>query len=431
MHFAKIEEAIQKASGRVALRGWVKRKREHKEKIFILLRDETAELQCVADSSKLDKKIWDECDKATIESSVELSGSLKKDERAPYGVELTIERFKIVGLAEKFPIQKDFSTSFLMDVRHLWLRSARMRDALKVRATVFEAFREFMKKELNAIEVQGPMFVSGMVEGGSTLFEVPYFGKKVYLTQSSQFYLEALIFSLGNVFTIAPSFRAEKSKTTRHLTEFWHAEAEFPWIGLDELLDIEENMIKYMVRKVLEENEKQLIALGRDPKTLEPSVYKKYERLRYEDVLKIAQKKFPHLKSGSDLGEKEEREITRNKKTPVIVTHYPRSLKPFYHRPDPKDPRYVLCADVLAPEGYGEIIGSGERTWLTEELLRQMKEDGLDPAPYRWYIDLRRYGSVPHAGFGLGLDRFTAWVIKAPHIRDAIPFPRTINRYYP
>ena len=168
MHFAKIEEAIQKASGRVALHGWVKRKREHKEKIFILLRDETAELQCVADSNKLDKKIWDECDKATIESSVELSGSLKKDERAPYGVELTIERFKIVGLAEKFPIQKDFSTSFLMDVRHLWLRSARMRDALKVRATVFEAFREFMKKELNAIEVQGPMFVSGMVEGGST-----------------------------------------------------------------------------------------------------------------------------------------------------------------------------------------------------------------------------------------------------------------------
>lgn len=431
MAFEKIEDAIKKGTGKASLRGWIKRLRSHKDKIFILLRDETSEIQCVADSASLKKELWNECEKATIESSVELSGSLRKDERAPHGVELAIEDFKIVGLAERFPIHKDFSTEFLLDVRHLWLRSARMRDTLKVRDTVFSAFREFMKKELNAYEVQGAMFVSGMVEGGSTLFEVPYFGKKIYLTQSSQFYLEALIFSLGNVYTIAPSFRAEKSKTTRHLTEFWHAEAEFPWIGLNELLDIEENMLKYMVRRVLEENESQLKALGRDPSTLEPSAYHKYERMRYEDVLKIVQKKFPHLKGATDFGEKEEREITRNKKVPLLVTHYPRELKPFYHRPDPQDPKHVLCCDVLAPEGYGEIIGSGERTWRKEELIERMKEEGLNPKNYEWYIDLRRYGSVPHAGFGLGLDRFVAWVTKAQHIRDAIPFPRTLTRYYP
>ncbi|MEM4662665.1 MAG: asparagine--tRNA ligase [Candidatus Diapherotrites archaeon] len=431
MDFIKIAEAIEKIPQKAKIRGWIKRMREHKGKIFFLLRDETSELQCVADVEKISKEIWQECSRATIESSVELAGSLRKDERAPHGVELSIDDFKIIGLAEKFPIQKDFSTEFLLDVRHLWLRSAKMRDALKVRDTVFRAFREFMRKELNAYETQGAMFVSGMVEGGSTLFEVPYFGKKIYLTQSSQFYLEALMYSLGNVYTVAPSFRAEKSKTTRHLTEFWHAEGEFPWIGLKELLDIEEEMIRYMVRSVLEQNEAQLKSLGRDPATLEPSAYKKYDRMRYDDVLKIVQKAFPYVKGPTDFGEKEEREITRARKVPLLVTHYPRELKPFYHRPDPQNPKYVLCCDVLAPEGYGEIIGSGERIWDLKELLERLQEEGLDPKQYEWYVDLRRYGSVPHAGFGLGLDRFTAWVTKAQHIRDVVPFPRTLNRYYP
>ncbi|MCX8189826.1 MAG: asparagine--tRNA ligase [Candidatus Diapherotrites archaeon] len=431
MGFIKILEAIKKCPQKAKIRGWIKRMREHKGKIFFLLRDETSELQCVADSEKTNKELWQMCLNATIESSVELSGTLRRDERAPHGVELSIEDFKIIGLAEKFPIQKDFSTEFLLDVRHLWLRSAKMRDALKVRDTVFRAFREFMRKELNAYETQGAMFVSGMVEGGSTLFEVPYFGKKIYLTQSSQFYLEAVMYSLGNVYTIAPSFRAEKSKTTRHLTEFWHAEGEFPWIGLKELLDIEENMIKYMVRAVLEQNEIELKALGREPKTLEPSAYKKYDRMRYEEVLKIVQKRFPYLKGATDFGEKEEREITKERKVPLLVTHYPKELKPFYHRLDPEDNKHVLCCDVLAPEGYGEIIGSGERIWELKEMLERMKEEGLSPEQYGWYVDLRRYGSVPHAGFGLGLDRFTAWVTKAQHIRDVVPFPRTLNRYYP
>ncbi len=430
MKFSKISNAIQKGSGQVELRGWIKRKRDLKGKIFLLLRDETGEIQCVCDSAKASSELFKECSHSTIESSVELYGTLHKDNRAPHGIELEIKRFKIVGLADVFPIQKDFSTEFLLDVRHLWLRSSKMRDALKVRATVFDAFRQFMKKK-DCIEVAGPMFVTGMVEGSLTLFKVPYFGKKVFLTQSSQFYLEVLMYSLGNVYTIAPSFRAEKSKTTRHLTEFWHAEVELPWIGLDGVMDFEEELIKFITEKVIKERKKELKALGRNPKTLKPVISKKFKRMKYDEVLEIAREKFPYLKKGSDFGEKEERELTKSMDVPLFITHFPRSIKPFYHRPNPKNPDEILCNDLLAPEGYGEIIGSGERTWKVEVLLQRMKEDGIDPKPYQWYIDLRKYGSVPHSGFGLGLERLTAWYCKAKHIRDVVPFPRTINRVYP
>jgi len=430
LKFTKIERAFEKGSGTVQLRGWIKRKRDLKGKTFILLRDETAEIQCVCDSAKAGRELFLECSRSTIESSVELSGALHKDSRAPGGVELQIKKFEIVDLAEVFPIQKDLSTEFLMDVRHLWLRSAKMRDALKVRATVFGAFRDFMEKK-HCTEASGPMFVTGMVEGALTLFKVPYFGKTVYLTQSSQFYLEVLMYSLGNVYTIAPSFRAEKSKTTRHLTEFWHAEVELPWTDLEGIMDFEEEMIRFITKRVMKESKKELLALGRDPKTLKPAAEKKFKRMKYDEVLELARKKFPHLKKGSDFGEKEERELTRNFDVPLFVTNFPRSLKPFYHRPDPNNPEEILCNDLLAPEGYGEIIGGGERTWKAEVLIQRMKEDGIDPKPYQWYIDLRKYGSVPHAGFGLGLERLTAWYCKAGHIRDVVPFPRTINRTYP
>ena len=430
MALEKTEKAFAQKKGSFFTRGWVKRKRELKGKVFILLRDETAELQCVADLPAMDKKDSEAAQLVSIESSVYVKGELLPDKRAPGGVELRIKSIEIVGLAEDFPIQKDFSIEFLMNVRHLWVRSQKMRDALKVRKTVFECFREFMKKK-DCTEVQGPMFVSGMVEGAMTLFKVPYFGRKVFLTQSSQFYLEVLMYSLGNVYTIAPSFRAEKSKTTRHLTEFWHAEVEIPWIGLKEIIDFEEEMVKYIVKETVKRRKKELIALGRDPKTLKPTIEKRFKRMRYEDVLELAREKFPHIKSGDDLGEKEEREITKDLSVPLIITHYPASLKPFYHRPDPADPQHILCNDVLAPEGYGEIIGSGERTWKEEVLVKRMMEQGLDPKVYQWYVDLRKYGSVPHAGFGLGLGRLTAWITKASHIRDVVAFPRTMNRCYP
>ncbi len=430
MTLKKIEKAFSQKKGSFHTRGWIKRKRDLKGKAFLLLRDETGELQCVANLENLDKKTAAAAESSTVESSVYLNGELFPDERAPGGVELKIKALEVIGLAEDFPIRKDFSTEFLNDVRHLWVRSSKMRDALKVRETVFDSFREFMKKK-DCAEVQAPMFVGGMVEGAMTLFKVPYFGKTVYLTQSSQFYLEVLMYSLGNVYTIAPSFRAEKSKTTRHLTEFWHAEVELPWVGLKEIMDFEEEMIKFIVKETVKRREKELLALGRNPMDLKPTIEKKFRRIRYDDVLELAREKFPHIKHGADLGEKEEREITKDLKVPMIITHFPESIKPFYHRTDPDNPKYVLCNDVLAPEGYGEIIGSGERTWEKDDLVSRMKAQGLDLKPYEWYIDLRKYGSVPHAGFGLGLGRLTAWIIKAEHIRDVVPFPRTMNRYYP
>lgn len=430
MELKKIQKAFTQKKGSFYTRGWIKRKRELKKKIFIILRDESSEIQCIADLSDLDEKTVKECERATIESSVYVKGKLCTDQRAPGNVELNISSLEIVGLAEDFPIQEDYSTEYLLDVRHLWLRSSKMRDTLKVRETVFEAFREFMK-EKNCTGVQGPSFVSGMVEGAMTLFKVPYFGKKIFLTQSSQFYLEALMYSLGNVYAIGPNFRAEKSKTRRHLTEFWHAEVELPWIGLEKIIDFEEEMIKFIVKKTIEQREKELLSLGRKPASLKPTIEKKFKRMTYKKTLKKAKKKFPHLKNGSDFGEKEQRELTKKMSVPLIITHYPASLKPFYHRPDPDKPEQILCNDLLAPEGYGEIIGSGERTWKKDVLLKRMKAQNINPEPYEWYIDLRKYGSVPHAGFGLGLDRLVSWLVKAEHIREVIPFPRTINRFYP
>ncbi len=427
---SKISQILKKGKGSFKTRGWFKRKRELKNKIFFILFDETSELQCVVDRDKALKDLIKDAEKVTIQSSVELEGQLKKDERAPDGFELQIKKMHIVGLAQDFPIGKDLSTEFLMDVRHLWLRSAKMRDALKVRATVFDSFRKFMEKE-NVVETQGAMFVSGSVEGGSTLFEVPYFGKKAFLTQSSQFYLEVLMHSLGKVYTIAPSFRAEKSKTRRHLTEFWHAEVELPWAHLEDIIDFEERMIKFMVKTVVEKNSKELKALGRNTEDLMPTIEQKFHRKKYKDVVKDAMKKFSYLKHGSDLGEKEEREITKSLKKPLIITHYPDSLKPFYHRRNPDNPKEILCNDILAPEGFGEIIGSGERVWNEKKLVEQIKKDKLNPEDYQWYVDLRKFGSVPRAGFGMGLDRFTAWIVNAEHIRDVIPLPRTMNRIAP
>ncbi len=428
--FSAIGDVFARKPAEARLRGWIKRKRELKNKLFFLFRDETGELQGVVDRDTTPKELAKVAEELTVESSLEYAGKIRPDTRAPGGLELDLSSLKPVHLAEEFPINRDLSTEFLLDVRHLWVRSAAIRDALKVRQTVFEAFRDFHKKKF-CTEVQCPMFVSGAVEGGATLFEVPYFGKKVFLTQSSQFYLEVMIYSMGGVYTIAPSFRAEESKTSRHLTEFWHAEGEYPWMEFSELLDFLEEMVQYMVSEVLKNNEKELKALGRNPDDLRPSAEEKFERMRYRDVLDKARKKFSFLKFGSDLGEKEEREITRELKKPTLVTHYPASLKPFYHRPNPEDEEEVLCVDVLAPEGYGEIIGGGERCWKKEELLERMKEQAIDPKPYQWYIDLRRFGSVPHSGFGMGLDRMTSWLCKAQHIRDVIPFPRTMNRYYP
>ena len=409
------------------IRGWVYRKREHKENVFILVRDSTGIIQTVIKSNCKD---FEKALNVGIEASVIIRGIVKEEPRAPGGKEIHVKEFQIVGPSHNFPITKSASETFLLDVRHLWIRSRKMTNILKVRSKVFEAIHEFFRKR-GFYEVQCPMFITAAVEGGATLFELDYFGKtKVYLTQSSQFYLEALIFSLEKVYTVAPSFRAEKSRTRRHLTEFWHAEAEVAWAHLEDILKLEEELITHIVNKVLNECQEELKFLKRKTETLE-NVKPPFYRLTYDEAIETLQKKGFSIKWGEDLGADEERELTLEFDKPIFVTGYPEKVKAFYHKNDPKRPEVTLSADLLAPEGYGEIIGGGERIENEKELIEKIKRFGLNPKDYEWYIDLRRYGSVPHSGFGLGVDRLVMWICGLKHIREAVPFPRDIRRVYP
>ena len=427
--FTPVARVLAAGKGRFKVRGWIKRKRDQKGKIFFVFRDASGEMQVVVDEARVSKEDYGLAGKLQMESSVFFEGEARADERAPGGAELHVSSVTPVWVGKEFPIQKDLSEDFLLDVRHLWLRSGKMGAALRVRAGVHQAFRDFMAAK-GYREIHNPSFVSGAVEGGSTLFEVPYFGKKVFLTQSGQFYNEAYVFGLERIWGIAPSFRAEKSRTRRHLTEFWHAEMEAAWMQLPELIDFCQEMVVSIAQDAREKFPNELKLLGRDPNDLK-RVDKPFERFTYRKILEAAKEKFPDLRFGSDLGEAEEREITKDFTKPIVVTHYPASLKPFYHRPNPADEETVLCCDFLAPEGYGEIIGGGERCWTLDEVVGRMKAEKLDPKAYEWYLDLRRYGAVPHSGFGLGLERLTTWLCKLPHIREVIGFPRTMNRFYP
>ncbi|HDJ89831.1 MAG TPA: asparagine--tRNA ligase, partial [Thermoprotei archaeon] len=294
----------------------------------------------------------------------------------------------------------------------------------------FEAIHEFFRLN-DFYEVQAPMFINVAVEGGATLFSLKYFEKgDVYLTQSSQFYLEALIFSLEKVYTIAPSFRAEKSRTRRHLTEFWHAEAEMAWYSMNDIIDFEEKLITYIVRKVLEKNIDELKLLNRDLEKLE-CIKPPFYRITYDDALRRLEEKEIYVEWGDDLGADEEYALTIDFNKPIFIYGYPEKIKAFYHKNDPNRPEVTLSVDLLAPEGYGEIIGGGERIENEKDLIEKIKRFGLNPKDYEWYIDLRRYGSVPHSGFGLGVDRLVWWICGLEYITDAIPFPRTIRRIYP
>ncbi len=428
MHIDDIlmEQMIDKEA---ELRGWIYRKRRTGKLIFLVLRDATNIIQCVIEKKVVGEEKFKKLDKIGVESSIVLKGIVKKEKRAPTGYEIHVNDFEIIGSSYNFPISRDKSDEFLLDNRHLWVRSREMNAILKIRDTVFEAMHNFFR-ENGYYEVQGPMFVTGAVEGGSTLFKVPYFDRFAYLTQSSQFYLETMIFSLEKVYTIAPSFRAEKSRTRRHLTEYWHAEAEVAWYHNEDMMKDEEEMIVYMIQKLLEKRRRELEFLGRNIKILE-NIDKPFEKMKYEKLVDFANEVGVNMKYGDDLGADEESAITKNFEKPVFITHYPIEIKPFYHRPDPKNPKVVLCHDLLAPEGYGEIIGGGERIYKIENLLQRMRENNLNPENYYWYVDLRKYGSVPHAGFGLGVDRFVWWLAGLSHIKYAIPYPRTIRRTKP
>ena len=435
MNFISIKEAIKKGKGEVDLRGWVYRERGSNQLKFIVLRDYSNIIQCVIDKDKVSKKEWEDADKLLVESSVEIGGEIKEDKRAPTGYEIKVSKLNVVHFAEKYPITKDQSVEFLADNRHLWLRSRKMTAILKIRSTVFGAIHEYFRSK-GFYEYQSPIFQSVQCEGGSTLFQVPYFGNKgVFLAQTWQLYAEPAIFSLEKIYTISPAFRAEKSKTSRHLTELWMCEMESAWANFDDIIDYGEELIKYIVKKVLENNKEELEILERDIKKLEPVLKKKFPRITYDDALKLLKEKFKiNIEWGKDLRTIEEDKLSELFDTPIAVTRYPKKVKAFYMKEpsdnDSKKP-VVNGVDFIAPEHYGEIIGGSERESDIEKIKKRLKEEGEKIEEYKFYLDTRRYGSVPHGGFGLGVERVIAWICGLDNIKDAIPFPRTMLRFKP
>lgn len=409
----------------VTIRGWVYRKRESKDMAFILMRDATGVIQCTV---KKDAATWKDAERATIESSATLSGSVKEDERAPGGYEIICNKLTILGLAETFPISKDKSEDFLRDVRHLWLRSRRMNLIMRVRDETLWSIHELFRKK-GFIEVSPPMFISGAVEGGSTLFGLKYFDQNLYLTQSAQLYLEALIYSLEKVYCVAPSFRAEKSRTIRHLTEYWHVEPEQAFADVDDMMYLEEDLVSHVCQKVVEKCRKELDELGLNTEELK-NIKPPFPRITYTEAIDMAHKKGFKLEWGEDFGFNEERALADEYGKPVFVYAYPKQIKAFYCKTYRDNPDLAMSADLLVPR-IGEITTGGSRVDDKDELIQRMREFALRPEDYDWYVDLRKYGTVPHAGFGLGVERLLAWMLNLENVIDAIPFPRTIRRFYP
>jgi len=428
--YLTIKEALEGTATQVNLRGWVYRERKSNKFVFIVLRDGSDIIQCVIPKSKT-PEIFEKAKKLTIESSVKISGDLKKDERAPTGYEVSVTDLEIIQIAEPFPITEYQSPELLYDNRHLWLRSRRLNSILKIRHTIVGAIHEFFRKN-GYYEFDAPIFQPSMSEGGSTLFEVKYFKDTVYLSQSWQLYAEAGIFSLGKIYNMGPTFRAEKSKTSRHLSEFWMAEMEAAFMQLDEITEVAKDEIRFIIQQVLKHNRKELEILKRDINLLENYVEAEYPTIKYAKVLDILNNQYDmNVPWGKDLRTIEEAKIAEHFKVPVVVTHYPTEIMGFYKPPSNENPKEALCFDMLAPEGYCEIIGGSERSLLVDNMKERLRTEGEDPDTYSWYFDLRRYGSVPHSGYGLGVERVVSWICGLDNIKDAIPFPRTMLRKSP
>ncbi len=426
-----IQEALERKEGQVKIHGWVYRERKQKDLVFLIIRDHSNIIQTVIKKDSVSDKEWGDANKILVESSVELEGELKEDKRAVTGYEIQVKKLNVIGFADVFPIKKDQSEELLLDNRHLWLRSRKLTSILKIRSTVFGAIHEYFRKN-NFFEHQSPSFTPNACEGGSTLFKVDYFGKPMYLTQSWQLYAEAVIFALEKIYCIAPSFRAERSKTSRHLTEYWHAETEAAWLNFTDLMDLAEGLIKHIIKTVIEKNSEELKTLERDVEKLKPALEKRFPKITYDEALKLLEEKQDmKVKWGKDLRTIEEEKLVNLFDVPVFVTHYPKEIKAFYMLEDPKNPKRVLGFDCLAPEGYGEIIGGSERESNAGKIIQRLKQQGEKPENYTWYLELRKFGSVPHSGFGMGVERVIAWICKLDNIKDAIAFPRTMVRYTP
>lgn len=429
LHIKDVLESAKEGK-KVSIRGWVYRYRKlGEDKIFLVVRDGSGIIQGVVKNNAVSERLWRNAENLYIESSLVVRGELKKDERAPGGYEISISDIEVVHQGLPFPIQKDLSEEFLLDVRHLWLRSRKMSAIMKGRHILVGYLREWLNDH-GFYEVAPPIITKSGAEGGADMFELDYFGSKAYMTQSSQLYAEAMMFGLERVYVLAPSFRAEKSRTRKHLAEYWHLEPEMAWVEQKENMEIQEQMVSFAVQKFANENEDILEILGRDAKELKKAKAP-FPKLDYEKAVEKVNGLGGKMEYGQDFGADEEAMLTNEYDVPIFVHNFPKETKSFYMPEDPKKPGTVLCDDMYAPKGHGEIIGGSERIWKLDELEARMKEVKLNPKDYEWYVDLRRYGSIPHSGFGLGIERFVKWVFNLENIRDAIPFPRTITRVYP
>ncbi len=425
-----VENVNAHEGAEITLRGWVYNKRSSGKLQFILLRDGTGVIQCVAFKGNFTPEQFEALDKATQESSIEITGKARKDVRSPGGYELDVSSFRILQQTENYPITpKEHGTAFLMENRHLWLRSSRQHAILKIRHEVIKACRDYFDDQGFTL-IDTPIFTPNACEGTTTLFETDYFDQKAYLTQSGQLYNEATAAAFGKVYCFGPTFRAEKSKTRRHLMEFWMIEPEVAYANLEDTMQLAEGLICFILERVLTRRRAQLEILERDVSILE-KISRPFPRLSYDEALKKMQEAGSEIQWGGDFGSGDETILSQQYSSPIMVHRYPSDVKAFYMQPDPERPEVALCVDVLAPEGYGEIIGGGQRIHDYDFLMKRLEEHKLSKDPFQWYLDLRKYGSVPHAGFGMGIERAVAWICNLTHLREAIAFPRTLYRIYP
>ncbi len=415
----------------INIRGWIYRTRSSGNIIFMTIRDATGILQATIKKGNVTDNEFEDAKKALIESSIELKGTLKKDKRAPGGYELQVTSLDVINFAEPFPIVKDQSPEFLLDQRHLWIRSRKVTSIMKIRSTLVGAIHQFFR-ERDFYEFDAPILQPSQCEGGSTLFEVKYYKDKTYLSQSWQLYAEAGIFSLERIYNMGPTFRAEKSKTSRHLSEFWMAEMEAAWMNLNDVIEIGKDEIRFILKQVLMKNKNEIEILKQDYQKLKHISESDFPTITYTEALKILKEKENlDVKWGKDLRTLEENKLADHFKTPVVVTHYPVEIMAFYKPRDENDPKTALCFDMIAPEGHGEIIGGSQRSLDINDMTERLKAMEENVNNYKWYFDLRKYGSVPHSGYGLGVERTVAWICGIDNIKDSIPFPRTLLRFRP
>ncbi|NLS45208.1 MAG: asparagine--tRNA ligase [Firmicutes bacterium] len=430
MHTVSISHVAQHVGEEVKIKGWVYNKRSSGSLFFLIIRDGTGFIQAIVAKDEVSDKDFQGCDGLTQESSLVVCGVIKADKRAPGGYELLVTRIRPLQIAEEYPVSlKKHGVDFLMDQRHLWLRTPRQAAILRIRHEIISGIRDFFDNR-GFILIDAPILTPSSCEGTTTLFSTDYFDSTAYLSQSGQLYMEAAAMALGKVYCFGPTFRAEKSKTRRHLTEFWMVEPEMAWVDLDGNMELQEELVSHTVQRVLEERKKDLETIQRDIGRLK-DIKPPFPRISYDEAVECLNKNGVQFEWGNDFGGGDETVLAEQFELPVFVHRYPSNIKAFYMKPDPVRPEICLSADLLAPEGYGEIIGGGQRIDDLETIMRRIKEHSLPEEAYTWYTDLRRYGSVPHSGFGLGIERAVAWICGLDHIRETIPFPRLMNRIYP